>query len=822
MDVYGYWVGVIFMKRGKIILEQLNVLDGEELQRSDFYGSEIPEGRAPRTVNPAAHTMQEEVFKHYIGRKNQTDYSIDKKKFSPAQATMLIDAYKNNLVVRVVSAYRKDAGILAKIFGAQINTDTEQKHQRDHKQYNTLRQTMMFVTNSENQKELWVLVFPSSEYVDQVSEYIAAIYNDYETNSQLSKGPGRVYTHHFVDLEKNISTWTNFSYGLKGNILFGDVVMIGNVDEILKGVEALNFLQLHKSWVKFGIDEIFSYNVFVNNQSQRRLVAVRVLECFWGNASAQYAVSLISAGAHHILYGSKAATTTGEQGVWETIAPTNYQVFSYDVKQDHSIKIIPTFLDSDTRKLLSAFDIHIAGTAVTVPTVIGEDQEQRDKYVRIAPACIDCENGHIAAVVFEANMDLKTLAPSLENFYNFVDIHFITDYIYRAKEKATRGTSNLVNHEGEELVKARKLSYYNMGKLFATYAFQKGRLHISFQPLAPKHNVASNSEDMRTIISSQQGALDAGRGQSVLNRLSSHYPNFTNLSVLAASAMIAQKAGYLDHLHHILNLINQGTKSMKSIDLLRCLVTQLKAYSQSGKTKEALELSMLLLSAENKNRLIEIRQIGAVLRRQALAYAHSGKKDAVENSITEANSYKELLQDVHYSTTNKLFSNISKLTLCSSQVQGLEIDLKEVAEELSIIRGAYFDLIRDQQEWWQSNFEKCAVATLFLESAFFLEMGNKAQRDRGLRALYLAHSLNLEFNGLETSETFGEIVNAVSDDKNRFLLCMAMNSAFQNEFEKFIHRQNLNWHNFDKNFSDLTKKPPNEKESVIQIMLGAA
>lgn len=185
-------------------------------------------------ADPLKHTMTPAAYFSYIGRKRGKDgsvpanpYEIGYKKFSDGQKRLIEEAYKARQQIRVFGALKQHRNHIAAELKYKILEHSVEPHGRE-KRFNSERQTMWRATpDAGGPEELWVFVFPSAEYVDQVAELIQAIVTDFalvlrEKNKQL-----QVFVQHFPRLEANVTTWTGFSDGIRPFIRYGDVIEIG-------------------------------------------------------------------------------------------------------------------------------------------------------------------------------------------------------------------------------------------------------------------------------------------------------------------------------------------------------------------------------------------------------------------------------------------------------------------------------------------------------------------------------------------------------------------------------------------------------------------
>ena len=127
------------------------------------------------------HTMKAH-FRDYIGRRGvetKIEMQPEFKKFTRVQCDMLISAYINGINIRIISCWRKDVAELAQRNAFNIETIGD-VFERTGKEFNKFRQQFFNVSSHiDSKQELWIAVFPSSEYVDQIAELVQAIVQDF-------------------------------------------------------------------------------------------------------------------------------------------------------------------------------------------------------------------------------------------------------------------------------------------------------------------------------------------------------------------------------------------------------------------------------------------------------------------------------------------------------------------------------------------------------------------------------------------------------------------------------------------------------------------
>ena len=232
--------------------------------------------------------------------------------------------------------------------------------------------------------------------------------------------PPQVRVWHFAKLEKQVARWTGLEGSLPLYIRHGDVVAIGNVDLLLPGIELVGYKRKFSTWEWFGLDDMFGIQILVNTASNSRIVLLGVTECFWGEARARYVEALLQAGARQILYGSKAATMIDRESISKIKSPGSFSIYVRHGGNQGLTQLNSTLTAEESlRHLVELASIRTAGVGVTVPTVIGENHDQRDRLKDLNPSTMDDEDGYIAQVIqehnrmFESAVDQAGCSPSL-------------------------------------------------------------------------------------------------------------------------------------------------------------------------------------------------------------------------------------------------------------------------------------------------------------------------------------------------------------------------------------------------------------------------
>jgi hypothetical protein len=384
-------------------------------------------------ANYDKHTMKGHILA-YMGIELRGGYlTYSEKKFSLEQWEYIQDSRHANCNIRVFGAWRSDVEFLASKFEFEI-IESGRLFKREAKVYNRHRNQFFKVQKIGGDKrefEIWVFVFPSKEYVDQVAELLAAIVQEMNRHEPRRKCITQVYVEHFDDLESGLCEWTGFNEAMIGFVWHGDVVTFGNIDDFGKGLVEGGFSQVGKMH-SYGLSKMFGVRIFHSNNNRARLVQIGFVECFWGSAISHYVTSLMKLGARHLLYGSKAATMDNVDAIHQVRSPNG---FSLVESYDRNIAPATFELTAKLEALCKIYGITSTGISVTVPTVMSESAALAKLLSTKGSVNMDCENGHIAKAVKSFNDSNGFDGTNDGRRARFVAVHFVTDYIYQQNEK---------------------------------------------------------------------------------------------------------------------------------------------------------------------------------------------------------------------------------------------------------------------------------------------------------------------------------------------------------------------------------------------------
>lgn len=789
-----------------------------ELDRRALYGDAIINGHAPGRVNKGLHTMGHAALLRYIGFEgysgDMNNFVLNTKKFSPEQSRLILLAFNNNLVIRVVGAYRRDIDFIVERNKRKIVTDSISENTR-RTAFNRLRPSL-FLTEPDGvagEKELWVVVFPSTQYVEQYSELILAVMIELSVYHRTAEGGdvpldeisrikietdvrSKISVTHFKALAQNIGRWTNLLPFATQHVRLGEVVAIGNVDAFEVGLRNFSFEPKTEAWLSGGLDDIFGLKTLVNPFNRARIVLLGVAECFWGDASAQYVKSLMESGARHVLYGSKAATLVSHTFVRKVVAPTAFVTVTRglgpngELPEENQLTeqiAMPNLLKSMT----DAFEIAYGGIGVTVPTVMGEDQHEYSAFNMIRPACMDCENGHIASTVNSFNKRDDNLPICLHSNIardvKFVPVHFVTDYIYEQHQIPTEHTPNLAIDRNDEHHIMHKLRAYNkIGQYFGSYSNVFGLQHDFDVPREIDRSLYDDEEYADELDKNRQ-LVDSGNSRDAVTALlSSGSRHHMSANHAAAIAVVCQKYGFVSPAYQALGLAERAASKDGDGERLqaRCGVVRLKLLMQMGAFDDAKMLAEGWL--QRPDLLKSVGVFGAVCRRMAILVARAGNYQEAQTLIQAARGDDTGLSPDTNVATCELFDKMS--LYASGGIETREM-LESQTEALSEIRRMYFETGKDgvagEAQGQPATYDRIggrpnirlvrgAVAALFLEAAASLALSQRRNSYRARMLIATAHVLGRRLGINECAETFGEIANLTKNSQVRDLLKLSL------------------------------------------------
>ena len=718
-----------------------------------------------RSFEGRSHTMRSENFLKYLGRHGlqDGDNQILGKKFTLEQIRVLQKAYQEHTQIRVLGLYDPDAVGLAKerklsLTGAPHSNNRQKISNRHRPTFLELRR------RSSKHCELWIVVFPSRQYVDQVAELVQAILDDFKRGhvraADPHKGLQQVTTEHFPELEKSVTEWTGFRSGLPAFIRSGDVVAIGQVELLADGLADLGFVKKFVDWRSFGLDQMFSAQIYVHGTSLSRIVLIAIHHCFWGQASAYFAHACSESGAAHLLYASKAGTLTQKKSVGAIHSPQDFLLCDgYD--HDTTVESLSSRmkLEPELKRLAQTYGITATGYAVTVPTVVSETLDQRNKLTQWNPSTIDNEDAHIAKILANFHENLVSKA-------RFVPVHYITDYIHRPNEKPKKNQQHL----GETRVAERNKKFRSIGRFFAHYALIHGiRDYVRISTETVGARAVKGERGVMEILTTRQHLLDNGLVREALYSMIglTEKPEL-DAAKLSAIALTCQKYGFVDDAMLALDLLHAPNFAMQGEDKFRMESVKVKLLSQCGQFQQALDTAKTLMIEMGQLPAEGAPFLNALSYRAAVAAANTARHDEAKTFLREAQQRVALAgADKHSYATHRAFTAI-----CSIAYENQASELMVLAQSLSEARGQYLAAVTDHSVW-RVNPEKSFLSALFTESALFLIYGSEDDQ-RGWDRLIAAHLFNIRIGGTERSEGFAELIHSVRPARVKEALRLAM------------------------------------------------
>lgn len=796
----------------------------------------IPSATTPDRSLPQEHTMGPENFRKYIGRYRENGPSgkmedgntdILCKKFSDEQKLYLAEAYREGAIVRVMGAWHSDIGTIAVEFNkvaveynmAAVEYNKDMKvvtHSRSGKTFNINRARMVWMRHSSDNsgetvsRELWVIIFPSRQYVDQMAELIQAIFDDFTNCGAVGfENPvvSPVLVWHFGEIEKSVARWTDLETSITAFVRHGDIVVIGNVELLLPGIEAVGYYRKFGDWQRFGLDKMFGIEIMINSASGSRIVLLGVTESYWGEASAHYVAALLKGGARHILYGSKAASmitrkdvarvratgadepataskdnadepvTASKDNFARVRSPGSFSIYVRNKVNQGLTGINSTLTSNEAlQHLAEQMQVETAGVGVTVPTVVGENHDQRTRLDNLNPSTMDNEDGHIARVVQDHNRRF----PERGDHAGFLPVHYLSDYINRRHENVDLDVAHLAETNPD----IRDPAFRRIGSFFGIYGTIYGsREYVSF----PKKLSVTPlpGEAVTTLLTRVHYFLNAGLVREAITYLGGNYhTEYLPSANLQAIALICQRYGFVDDSLTTLAELqsrDEGSRGrlLSDEERLRMRVVQIKLDTQVGRfVKARNEANELIKAGRTLTLLKEHGLFRAVQRRIGVAAASHG------DTIAAKKAFKAARHDDPYDAAS------TDLFRCMASLGPGEYSIPNWDTLLSEIRHKYLTL--PSTPVWRANKEKGALTALFVEAAIYLTSRGPDDH-RGLIRLFIAHLLNLRNGGSERSEGYGELIALIRDDRVRDLVrrAMRMDGPGRKEFQQTSHSAHL-------------------------------
>ncbi len=382
-----------------------------------YYSQKI-ETTSYATSYLGAHTMPSDSLRRYV---------VDTK-FSDQQAGLLRQTITDRIPIEVHGIYSEHLESVLQDLSLRVVASAV-RNPRRFKRYNVHRPLVLRVRAHDGAEKLWIVAFPSREYVQQVSELAAAFVQSVCDDSSITYD-GVPLAIHYDNCDRRLEDWSGLRRAASQVVRAGDLALLGYVDEIGRLLCEHGYSKGAVTPIDAGsFGEIF---VVEKGRTSVRAVLVGVYHTYWGSAAGLICSSLARAGATDIVYVSKAGTLIGEDYVHQVVNPDIYYVLEQRSgrREDWKRWHVPSRLRLEFPELVSGLG---SGVHLTVPSVMSETIEQSEQYRSLRPATIDNEAGYIAR-----ELNLHNDLHSASRRTSFSSIHFLTDYLRTTSDARTR------------------------------------------------------------------------------------------------------------------------------------------------------------------------------------------------------------------------------------------------------------------------------------------------------------------------------------------------------------------------------------------------
>lgn len=267
----------------------------------------------PLSVDVAAHTMYQQSLLKYVSDT----------KFCAHQKNMCQQAIAEGWPIRVHGIFIDHLpAVLAQKKMHEVSRAERQP--RTNKCYNIFRPVFVVVEKSgskRNERELWVVTFPSPEYIDQVGE-ILAVFISHVSKEATSMRPSLKCVH-YPECETELAEWSELRTGLVSHVMTGDIAAIGHVDTLAWSLKKFHF-RLSRPVYTFGPSGLYELHALEQQTSKQRILLLGVKHSYWGSAAGRIALTLVESGVRHLFYVAKAGTLIGQAHIHRLVCPSGY------------------------------------------------------------------------------------------------------------------------------------------------------------------------------------------------------------------------------------------------------------------------------------------------------------------------------------------------------------------------------------------------------------------------------------------------------------------------------------------------------------------
>lgn len=734
---------------------------------SDLYSSQ------PEIIDGQNHTMQSSEFAKYV----------TETKFTDAQRELLIQSIANKETIRILGLYEGHLDYYVKSKKITI-LQREDRPTRRKKKFNSKRPFFISIQKLDKAIETWIIVFPSKEYIEQMTELTVSFCYLYLADKQLLNKENEKYLRsikstHFPILEKKLAEWSMLSVQLPNFIKKGDIVVLGHVEELAnKLIEHRGFENsIHPH--KFGIDGIYTLYILKEQNTHKRLILLGFVHSYWGSASGFIAKELAKNKIKTLIYIAKAGTFIAPERIYDVVSPKEYYLLDRDSMYSNwkVTKIeVPILHKGIPIGLLERYE---SGIHLTVPTVIGETYTQAEGYSKIRPATIDNEISHIAKHINEHNK-----AKPHDEDINFLCLHFLTDYLHRENDprKSDVGLASSTNPEAEKKRRTKMSEFLNTASnILQVYTHIYGlqdytkpeelgeekhretlkRIAEGISSGSIKINEAYKSDKFDKNLT----FIDRGNPEFAIQVLLGG-KDFKSLDVLHKLEVIVikQKYGLLKEARanwnmsmamHRDNMNNHLKLDFAIVDIK----LRLQEYKIESLEKDCLDLIPALYKAKMES------FSPSIYHRAAYASAYMNRITKAISYVNKSLEYSKEKDSHSYNTARHNFIAIKYLSYPDKFEESIISELRE-------IQNNYLDESL-KPNFWKANKLKSALPVLFTEGALLLNI----DPTKAFKVLCLANYL-APFSGCnQLSEGFADILGLIKKKENRQIIKEFMSST---------------------------------------------
>lgn len=741
------------------------------MKRNEYYQNRIVS--SIKLIDGESHTMHPKEFVSYVMSS----------KFGDNQKNALHEALQNGYDIRIIGCYENDVTELAIKDSLSIIDRHERTLRRPEKKFNRKRPVFYDIEDTDKNNKLWIVTFPSKEYVDQIAELTVSysylyLRNKGFSNENATNKLNLIKCVHFPKLEKDLAKWTELDKSLKYYIAHGENVVIGHVEKIKeKLISHRNFEEISEP-KSIGLDNLYTVYSLREKDSLRRLLLIGFVHSYWGSASGLIAKSIIKNGARSLFYVAKAGNLISPEIIKTGVSPTGYLLLDRKNPEDNwrivkaDVPIWPKNMAPLHTKLDSGFHL-------TVPTVIGETYKQTSEYERFKPATIDNEIGHIAREVHNHN----EIHPDLEDV-NFMCLHFITDFLhmeYETREAETGLSAAIKESERLELEEKKSLFLDKASGILQMFTLLHGIVDTT---IPKREDVESYRKTIKRVLNgilagsiklnskadiemdfmSSKKYTDAGRHGDALDHILLD-KDFDDLAFKSKLECIIVKQKYgLIRLARI-----DWANTMKKLDekndpdaLLELQTVEIKLKSQDEDFDNMeKECSDLIKAYQFKD---DYSKIPSLYHRSAYAAYDRGEIGAALN-------YLKSSQEISINENEHAFNTAEylKIVLPAFNDSG-SVQIDNI-EKLVDIQSKYLDVETDPK-YWQSNKLKSILMVIYAEAALLYKIDSTKSKK-----LFCLGNYFMYFAGCnEYSEGFAELLSIIKDERLRELTRQLMSS----------------------------------------------